>query len=571
MTDLPTQPSRSTLLAADYKWLAAALIFVLFRALPNLRYIIGHDQATYCLIGQGLLHGKLLYRDLWDNKPPGVFYIYAVIVKIFGPVMWLVGSVDIIWLLVMACCVFCFTRRYLGTPAAALTVVFYACRHCRQGYMHAGQAETFLMLFIFAAWFLLVRINHSPAPADSATLSDTPDKPPPLNGRHRPVLWMAPYLAVGLILGAAFWLKYNAVVFFPFLAVVPFVDFRGLDADPPRLGKLFSWKDWLLRALIVAAGFVLAVAAVLAYFRISGAWPAMREVQFEVMPRYGARAWHWNFQYIVWGLWQSQNHIGVWWEVMPAVALLIAWWRREMGRIVPLAVMALAGYTCTAVQGRFHPYYFETTYPFLAPFWGYVSIKTYQGFRRLQDIFKQRHWDLARGLLWVVFAGLVFSLLPEESVRVAEQYRYARDWWRDPEYSYKTYYWQMPIAKIGDQLRVIDYLKARSQPQDQVFVWGTAPLINFLSQREPPSRFVSNIGVMSTWAPESWRRELVRTLEAKRPRYMVVARHDMIPTVTFTEFDSEGYLVQYPALAAFLRDEYRPVVNFEDYEVYQLK
>jgi hypothetical protein len=393
----------------------------------------------------------------------------------------------------------------------------------------------------------------------------------------------------------AFWLKYNAVAFFPFVALLPFLDFRGLDhrllgaratavvgtvREPPLfdpvqgsagIWMLIPWKDWIGRMVIVTAAFAFSVAAVLAYFRISGAWPAMKEIQFEVLPRYGAMAFHGSLYYVYWALWQTQNHMGVWWEVMPALTLLIALWRRELGRIAPLTLMALAGYISTAMQGRYHPYYFETCYPFFAMFWAYVSVKTYDGFMHLRRIFAQRHWALARGLLWVAFASLVLSLLPEESVRVVEQYRFAADWWRDPESSYKSYYWQLPLEKIGDQLRVVDYLKANSLPRDEVYVWGTAPLINFLPQRENPSRFVSNLGLMSAWVPERWRQELVRTLEATRPRYVVVERHDMVPTLTFTTKDSEQYLQVYPALAGLLQRQYEPAVNYEDFEVYQLK
>jgi hypothetical protein len=323
--------------------------------------------------------------------------------------------------------------------------------------------------------------------------------------------------------------------------------------------------------LWVSSGFIFAVLAVLAYFKVSGAWPAMKEVQFEVLPRYGAMVFHRSFYFLYWAVWQTQNHLGIWWEVIPALTLLIALWRRELGRIAPFTLMALAGYISTAMQGRFHPYYFETCYPFFAMFWAYVCIKTYEGFMQLQRTLAQRQWALARGLLWVAFAGLVFTLLPEESVRIVEQYRFAADWWRDAETSYKMYYWQLPLEKIGDQLRVVDYLKANSRPQDQVYVWGTAPLIYFLPRRECPSRFVSNLGVMSKWAPESWRQELARTLEAKRPRYLVVERHDTVSTLTFTWMDSEEYLQVYPALAGLLMRQYRPAVNYYDFEVYELK
>ena len=121
-------------------WMAAALLAVLFLALPNLRYPIGRDQATYCVIAQGLLQGKQLYRDLWDNKPPGIFYIYALIVKIFGPVMWSIGLIDILWLLAISFCLFRFAERNPGGPTAFLAVVINAAMHIRAGDWDAGSA-----------------------------------------------------------------------------------------------------------------------------------------------------------------------------------------------------------------------------------------------------------------------------------------------------------------------------------------------------------------------------------------------------------------------------------------------
>ena len=535
-------------------WLLGGLVAVFLRALPSLRYPIGRDQATYCVIGQGLLHGQLLYRDLWDNKPPGIFYIYALIVKVFGPVMWCVGAVDILWLLVISCCIFYFARRTMGAPAAALAMVFNAVRHCRQGYIHAAQPETFLMLCVFAAYFLL----QGSAPF------------PPRRGPGWTRSWARCFLA-GMILGAGFWLKYNAVAFFPFVAFVPFLDFRELDQGVGRVRLTVPWKEWMGRMLAVGAGFVFAVAGVLAYFRVSGAWPALMEVQFEVLPRYGAMVFHWNADFVLWALRQSQFHLGFFTEIMAALALLIGWRRREMTMVAPALLLGFAGYVAAAMQGRFHPYYFETCYPFFSMFWGYVCVKTYQGFEYLRRLFAVHRWALARALLWVVLAGLGFALLPEESVRIAQHYHFLADWSRNPEMSYMVYWWQLPLEKLSEQLRVIDYLKAKSSPQDEVYVWGTAPLINFLSQRRNPSRFVSNLALISPWGPARWRQELVRTLETKRPRYIVVARDDSIPTVSYTMMDSEEYLQVYPALADLLNRRYQVDVNFWEFEIYRLK
>ena len=268
-------------------WLYGTLALVFLRALPNVRYPLGRDHATFCVIGQGLLHGQLLYRDLWDNKPPGIFYIYAVIVKIFGPVMWSVGVVDILWLLVISCCIFYFSSPLTWERRAprwqrSSTPAGIAAR----GTSMRRQPETFLMLCVFAAWFLLR--DQDPLPA--LVLTNVLRK-----WRNR--LDSARYFGWDLMLGAAFWLKYNAVAFFPFLALLPFVDFRDLDYGAARLRFLIPWKDWLGRMLIVAAGLVFAVAAVFAGFLISGAWPAMKEIQFEVLPRYGAMAFHGSFSF----------------------------------------------------------------------------------------------------------------------------------------------------------------------------------------------------------------------------------------------------------------------------------
>src|SRR3972149_336049 len=77
-------------------WFIAAFFFVLVRAIPNIIYPIARDQATYLVIGQGLLNGQHLYQDLWDNKPPGIFFLFAVIVKIFDHTMWCVGLVELV-------------------------------------------------------------------------------------------------------------------------------------------------------------------------------------------------------------------------------------------------------------------------------------------------------------------------------------------------------------------------------------------------------------------------------------------------------------------------------------------
>lgn len=59
-------------------------------------YYPSHDYSIFAYIGQQILRGKMPYTELWDHKPPLIFYINAVGLKISG------GSLAGIWLLEFA-------------------------------------------------------------------------------------------------------------------------------------------------------------------------------------------------------------------------------------------------------------------------------------------------------------------------------------------------------------------------------------------------------------------------------------------------------------------------------------
>jgi hypothetical protein len=476
--------------------------------------------------------------------------------------MWSIGVVDILWLLVISCCIFYFARPHLGAPASALAMVFNAVRHCRQGYIHAAQPETFLILCVFAAWFLLRESGPSSVHHPTDTLS---------TWREQGWALWARWFAAGVLMGAAFWLKYNAVAFFPFLVLVPFLDFQAWDQGSSRVRMSIPWKSWSGRMLFVAAGLVLAILGVFVYFRTSAAWPAMKETQFVVLPHCRAIGFPRNSSFLVWALRRSQNHLGLWTEVMAPLSLVTAWRRRQLRYLTPVLLLALAAFICAAIPARFLLYYFEPCYPFFSMFWGYMCVTTWEGFQYARRLFEQRRWVLARATLWLVLSSLVFSLFAEEGVRIVQQYQFLGDWWRNPELSYKNYYFQFTMDAFSEQLHVIDFLKENSTQRDEVFVWGFAPLINFLAQRQNPSRFVYDEALVAIWGPESWRRELVRTLETKRPRYIVVERNDPSFEMTGTMMDSEQCLRACLPLAGLLRRQYEPAVNYTDFEVYELK
>src|SRR5258706_3414862 len=61
-------------------WFIVAISFVFFLLrLPSLfePYWYG-DEGIYEVIGSAVRHNMLLYRDIWDNKPPFLYLVYSI-------------------------------------------------------------------------------------------------------------------------------------------------------------------------------------------------------------------------------------------------------------------------------------------------------------------------------------------------------------------------------------------------------------------------------------------------------------------------------------------------------------
>ena len=58
---------------------------------------MGPDSGMFAYGAQEVLSGRLLYRDIWDHKPPAVFYLDALAVFLGGSTPWAVWWLGVIW------------------------------------------------------------------------------------------------------------------------------------------------------------------------------------------------------------------------------------------------------------------------------------------------------------------------------------------------------------------------------------------------------------------------------------------------------------------------------------------
>lgn len=518
-------------------------LFVLVCALPILSFPPGRDQGTYLEIGQSLLSGKHLYAQLWDNKPPGIFVVYAAIARIFGKVLWSPAVVDIVLLLAISYLLFRFVEPYLGYGGAALAVVIHAAWHAGMRYFWIAQPETFQVLCVLAALLILARRDKS---------------------------WKMRCLAAGLVCGFGFWLKYNFVAFLPLPLLLPFLDSGALDEQPPRLALFISWPEWLARALLLATGFSLTVLAVMSWIFWTGAWPMMRESQFEVLPRYAHMATTGQPHY--WLMAVVRTYFSLRPEtVLAALASLIVGWRtRDLKRLLPIFFAATVALAATVMQVRFHSYYFQVCYPFFAALWAYLALRLYEAAKTLTRMLQQQSRKLSAALMWVLFANIAFWPIPEQITKLIMQYEALLQWRDNPETFYANYPEQLSIELLRGQFEVVRYIQQTTQPEDSIYLWGSNSLIYFLTNRQPPTRFVLNLGVIAKWGKEQWKDEIASDVESARPRLIIVTKHDALPTITYEDRDSEQYLhTSFLRLDSYINQNYTRAADFADFVIYR--
>jgi len=224
-------------------WLIILLCLIFFfLRLPSIiePYWYG-DEGVYEVVGQALNHGHLLYRDIWDNKPPLLYIVYALaqgdqgtvkIISLIGGIFSLVvffllskKLFDKLWISILTTAVFLIL---LGTPLLEGDI---------------ANAEVFLLPFTISAGLLIYHITNK---AKTKHFS---------------------FFIAGLLLGIAFLVKIVAVfdfaAFFLFLIIIKLPEKISLHAI-----KKYFIKDTplMLNYGYLILGFLLPFLITVVYF-----------------------------------------------------------------------------------------------------------------------------------------------------------------------------------------------------------------------------------------------------------------------------------------------------------------
>lgn len=141
---------------------ALALAF----GLPSLLYPYGRDQGLFFYAArEWLLRGQVLYRDVWDHKPPVIYFLHMLSLSLFGETLWGIRVLE----LCVAVPLLGFAAARLATPRGeplapgvlgaswlGASVLYYGWFD----YWHSGQCEIWGAIWAVAALASILRFER---------------------------------------------------------------------------------------------------------------------------------------------------------------------------------------------------------------------------------------------------------------------------------------------------------------------------------------------------------------------------------------------------------------------------
>ncbi len=523
--------------------LLIVLFALLIIGLPNLVYPFGSDQGEYAHIASEMLAGKVIYRDIFNVKPPMTHWLHALALELFGRSMLSIRLLDWLWqagtgvALALTTALF-YQRRFAPMLAGLLYGVFFYS----VDFWHSAHTEGFLNLFVVLGVFcFLIGLRRS-----------------------RPGWW----LLAGAMVALAVLAKYPIGLMLPFMIIILLLE-RGWSRD--------NWRSVLWLCLGFGAPLLLFV--LIAGLR-GGLGPFL-DIQFGYIPRYNA------------GFAQDQSYLAYtaerfrfFWAIRPAIRLFALVWLAEVllsGLVAPwpryqwlLPLWALAGFLHAAVQNQYYDGHLHTMLPPLAVMIAHFFLNM----DALVQRFLSRRWlSPARTALFVLAATEVFLLafLPASPYRQRDLSKKLAGFWSvasgaqtlEEQYisgDYGVYGWGFSARTL---IEVADYLRAHTEPDEPVLVWAFEPAIYFLSDRESASRFIFNFPLYGDFSWLDYREEFLADFTAQRPAFVLVARNDAMPWVSGTEQDSQAAFDSFAAFKTLVERDYQPADQLANFTIYE--
>jgi len=126
--------------------------------LPEFFAPISGDTSIFAYLGREIAAGKVLYRDFWDIKTPGIYYLFAAIFKVFPDCLLTLRVFALLWNIAAGIIFWIVARRFFKSAVALVLTGFFVLWTNSGGFANSDgpYPETFMpliTLIVYLAWF----------------------------------------------------------------------------------------------------------------------------------------------------------------------------------------------------------------------------------------------------------------------------------------------------------------------------------------------------------------------------------------------------------------------------------
>ncbi len=451
-----TQPAAVSWLV----WLGILVVYIWLRV-PLLEVPLDRDEGAFAVVGQAILHGDLPYRDIFDHKPPGLFYLFASALFVFPSTAVGLHLFLLIWNLGTLVAVAALARELDGGRTARWSALGFAIASaCFAVQGFSASSEMLLLLPLTLSVWAAVRARGSAS-------------------------WL---LASGALGAAACWIKQPAAVV---LLVVPlYLAVAGQSRSRSARGRDVAM--WL------AGGVGLSVAVVVPFLLLG----------------VGREFWYWSFTHSAIYARLSAHAGGTWllsafgellrdlWFPLAVGFAGMAWgWARRGSGYWLAPAMLLLSVVAVLHSSFAYAHYFALLLPAIALVFGL-------GMTRLVEGLPYRRLAAPLAVLLTLTAPLA-----------------SRPWywlWPDPaQVSFRA----LGAQGFDAAPLLARYIEQNTNPDEHIFIYGSEPQIAFLARRRNANPFVMAYPLTGPWPRQrEFQERTWAEIQTTRPAFILIAR-----------------------------------------------
>lgn len=493
--------------------LLGALI-ALYPNSPNNLTLPSRDSGVFLYVGWRLTNGEIPYRDVWDHKPPLIYFVDALGLSLTPDSLWGVWALQFLFIFLTILLIYKALDNAFGRiPAIASGIILASGL---MTLMEEGNVtEEYALPFQALCLYFLVMGMEKEFP-------------------NKQIFWM------GVFGGMAFCFKQTTIgiwIAFTILLIL----MRLNKKSTPIPGLLYLAAGWSIPIIFFAI-----------YFQLHGSLSDFWDQAFSYNFLYIQK--HEGLRRIVPVFIKGFAFLGQGWVLLFALAgwlsgLIHLWLERKSflkgkNQLILFSLIALPiEIILILISGRSLLHYYLTPIPIMALLGGIFIYAVHQ--------FVGNFLSIKSGKKNVVALALV-SVLILAQIPKAKGYRA-----------------HMEDLAGNDRTDVVEYVVTHTDKNDKVLIIGAESVVNFLARREAPTRYVYQYPLNLTGNQQMFE-EYINQILADNPVLIIDTRGSSDLTKNlYSSPQKRSEIVRNGV--KYLGENYERVAQFDKWVVYRLK